>query len=213
MSRSLERRLGEAATKGGNSTLSATQSVKQFMVPSESKILTADQGLVQAVLAKDRKATAEFVDQHIDAVFAYVRRRLAPNYEPADDLVQDIFLESWEALRNFRGQSSVRTWILGIARHKVQDYYRSRLRTFVDIEDSSAVVPAGFDLAHEQQNESARVAFVLTQLPEHYRLALRWRYWEQWSAEEMALQTGKTEKAVERLLSRAREQFRRCYGG
>ena len=38
--------------------------------------------------------------------------------------------------------------------------------------------------------------------------ALRWRYWEQRSAGEMGQLTGCTEKAVERLLYRAREQFR-----
>ena len=41
------------------------------------------------------------------------------------------------------------------------------------------------------------------------RLALLWRYWEKCSAAEMARRAGKTEKAIERLLMRARDQFRR----
>jgi DNA-directed RNA polymerase specialized sigma24 family protein len=45
-------------------------------------------------------------------------------------------------------------------------------------------------------------------LPEPYRLALLWRYWEKRSTQEMAMRTGKTEKAIERLLARAREMFR-----
>jgi len=49
---------------------------------------------------------------------------------------------------------------------------------------------------------------VLATLPEAYSLALLWRYWEKCSAQEMALRTGKTEKAIERLLARAREMFR-----
>ena len=49
---------------------------------------------------------------------------------------------------------------------------------------------------------------VLGTLPEAYRLALLWRYWEKRSAHEMAMLTGKTEKAIERLLARAREMFR-----
>jgi DNA-directed RNA polymerase specialized sigma24 family protein len=35
-----------------------------------------------------------------------------------------------------------------------------------------------------------------------------WRYWEEASAREMAAKTGKTEKAIERLLARARVEFR-----
>ncbi len=49
---------------------------------------------------------------------------------------------------------------------------------------------------------------VLASLPDQYRLALKWRYWDGASAREMALKTGKTEKAIERLLARARAEFR-----
>ena len=50
---------------------------------------------------------------------------------------------------------------------------------------------------------------VLAQLPEPYGLVLLWLYWEKRSAREMAESTGKTEKAIERLLARARSQFKR----
>jgi DNA-directed RNA polymerase specialized sigma24 family protein len=48
-------------------------------------------------------------------------------------------------------------------------------------------------------------------LPESYSLVLLWRYWEGRSAREMASATGKTEKAVERLLARARTRFRELW--
>jgi RNA polymerase sigma-70 factor (ECF subfamily) len=184
------------------------------MAAPDTMHLSAEQSLVAAVLAKDRKATAEFVNLHIDAVFAFVRRRLAPRYEAADDLVQDVFLEAWQALPGFRAQASLRTWLLGIARHKVQDYYRAKLRVFLDIDDEAPpAVAAGFDVTLDDQHQAERIEGALAQLPEHYQVALRWRYWEQWSAEDMARAMGKSEKAVERMLARAREQFRRCYGG
>jgi DNA-directed RNA polymerase specialized sigma24 family protein len=46
-------------------------------------------------------------------------------------------------------------------------------------------------------------------LPEAYTLALIWQYRDEKSIREMAQLTGKTEKAMERLLARARENFRR----
>jgi len=65
----------------------------------------------------------------------------------------------------------------------------------------------------EQQLDSAmqrqRVQATLALLPEAYGLALLWRYRDGKSAREMAELTGKTEKAIERLLARARENFRR----
>jgi DNA-directed RNA polymerase specialized sigma24 family protein len=53
----------------------------------------------------------------------------------------------------------------------------------------------------------------LARLPEAYGLVLLWRYWEEHSTKEMAAQTGKTEKAMERLLARARVHFRRLWEG
>ncbi len=60
----------------------------------------------------------------------------------------------------------------------------------------------------EQDELRRNTRRVLASLPEQYRLALIWRYWEKSSAREMALKTGKTEKAIERLLARARAEFR-----
>ena len=70
-------------------------------------------------------------------------------------------------------------------------------------------VDPGFDDRIQDHQIGLRIESILTRLPEAYRLALLWRYWEKCSAAEMARRSGKTEKAIERLLMRAREQFRR----
>src|SRR6266852_2395730 len=90
---------------------------------------TDDMRLVAEVLRKDRKATAEFVSKYSDWVYSYVRRRVMPQTEVAEDLVQEVFVAAWRGLKSYRGDASLRSWLLGIARHKVDDYYRKRLRT------------------------------------------------------------------------------------
>jgi DNA-binding beta-propeller fold protein YncE len=62
-----------------------------------------DSELVAAVLRKDRKATAEFVTRYADALYRYVRSRLAPRYDQVDDLVQEVFLTAWQSLKQYRG--------------------------------------------------------------------------------------------------------------
>jgi RNA polymerase sigma factor (sigma-70 family) len=172
-----------------------------------------DLSLVAAVLSKDRKATAEFVARFADGLYAYVRSRLAPRYDEVDDLVQEIFLAAWENLSRYQSRGPLQAWVIGIARHKVEDYYRARLRVLDPAEDSlhdhfvSAVVPE-FHRALERDELRRKTKSVLSSLPESYRLVLIWRYWEQASAREMAIKTGKTEKAIERLLARARTEFR-----
>ena len=173
-----------------------------------------DTALVSAVLRKDRKATAEFVDRYSDDIYRYVRSRLAPRYELADDLLQEIFLAAWESLSRYRATGSLQAWIMGIARHKVEDYYRERLRTpesFEDVErEPEPAISAATEIHKllEQDQLRKNTQRVLAELPERYRLALIWRYWDKTSAREMALKMGKTEKAIERLLARARAEFR-----
>jgi RNA polymerase sigma-70 factor, ECF subfamily len=174
----------------------------------------SDRELVAEVLAKDRKATAEFVARCADHVYGYVRRRLVPRADLAEDLVQEVFLAAWENLEKFRGDSTLQNWLLGIARHKVEDHYRRRLRELPlhDEDESFRNEPATLhgveeSLAKRQAGEMTQE--ILASLPETYSVILLWKYWEKRSLREIAEQTGKTEKAIERLLSRARLQFKK----
>lgn len=178
-----------------------------------------DRDLIAAILHRDRKATAEFVGLHIDALHGYVRHRLFPREDLIEDLVQEVFLAAWQQLPLFRGESPLRNWLLGIARHKVEDYYRTRLR------HSDAWPEDGDELPHELQFDPCwddyldrealqnRTRRALEGLPEAYRLVLLWRYWDKRSTKEMASLTSRTEKGVERLLAHAREEFKRRWDG
>ncbi len=171
--------------------------------------------LVRAVLQRDRKATAEFVARYSDPIYAYVRRRLLPRADLVDDLVQDVFVAALDSLAAFAGASSLHTWLLGIARHKVEDYYRECLKqpaALSDIEDEGdepRQPPAEYDEILDAAKRQRRIVQILAELPDAYRAVLLWRYWEKRSAREMAAASGKTEKAIERLLARARQEFRR----
>jgi RNA polymerase sigma-70 factor (ECF subfamily) len=48
--------------------------------------------------------------------------------DTADDLVQETYLRAWRALPGFRGEASVRTWLLTIARRTAADQIRSARR-------------------------------------------------------------------------------------
>jgi len=172
-----------------------------------------DVALVTAVLQRDRKATAEFVDTYTDAVYAFIRQRLSPRLDLVEDLVQEVFIAAWENLNSFRGASPLRAWLLGIARHKVEDHYRRRLQSAQPLEPATAEELPAEDLDMEgiadRERTERRARQVLEELPERYRVALQWRYWEKRSTRQMAKAVGRSEKAIERLLARAREQFRR----
>jgi RNA polymerase sigma-70 factor, ECF subfamily len=173
----------------------------------------SDLKLAAAVLAKDRKATAEFVKLYSDGIYSYVRRRLIPRTDIVDDVVQEVFVAALDSLSQFRGTSSLKTWLLAIARHKVEDYYRSLMRRAAEEDTEEDLLLASGDPSPDDLMDRARledrVRTVLRSLPELYSMVLLWRYWERHTAREIADATGKTEKAVERILARARAQFKR----
>ena len=187
---------------------------QETQTPNETCTNVADDiRLVSEVLRKDRKATAELVERYSDCVYSYVRRRVMPRAE-AEDMVQEVFLAAWHGLGNFRGEASLGHWLLGIARHKIQDYYRKRLREpEMSNEIDEAFPELTGNLTYEERldyaNAQEKTYRILAKLPETYGLVLRCRYLEQHSAREMAELTGKTEKAIERLLARARDHFKK----
>lgn len=187
----------------------------QIVTPEPPRVAGEEMELVAAVLRKDRKATAELVSRYSDPIHGYLRHRLTPKVHLADDLLQEVFLAAWRGLKDFRGQSSLKSSLLGIARHKVEDHYRKRLREpeqmpaeGEDSEPGLIVVP-GIDDHLDLETRRRKMQNVLRSLPESYSTVLLWRYWEHRSAAEMAARTGKSVKAIERLLARARAQFKR----
>ena len=50
------------------------------------------------------------------------------DYQTAEDLVQDTFVAAWKARERFRGDCTERTFLSGILRNKIIDFYRSRGR-------------------------------------------------------------------------------------
>ena len=135
--------------------------------------------LAKAVLRRDRKASAEFVQLYSDPLYRYIRFRLQPRLESVEDLVQEVFLTAWKSLDKYQGASPLRVWLLGIARHKVQDHYRQILKSVPFPDDAEELKsddePLEALLATRQAQE--RVSAILVQLPEDYRTALLWRYW------------------------------------
>jgi RNA polymerase sigma-70 factor (ECF subfamily) len=181
----------------------------------EPEVPPADLALVAAVLRKDRKATADFVARYADTVHRYIRARVFPRQGKAEDLFQEVFIAAWQNLGQFRGDSSLESWLMGIARHKVEDFYRAQLReaATLDEEDTTLGVEGEFQIIEglDEAKQRAKMKTVLAGLPEIYRLVLMWRYWEKRTTREMADQCGKTEKSIERLLARARQQFREVW--
>lgn len=68
-----------------------------------------------------------WVDLHGDYLFRYAKFRLRET-SLAEDVVQETLLAALQAYQNFAGRGSERTWLVGILKHKITDYYRRTSR-------------------------------------------------------------------------------------
>jgi RNA polymerase sigma-70 factor (ECF subfamily) len=74
--------------------------------------------------------------------YAYLRVR---DDAAAEDLVQETFLAALKSKENFEGESSERTWLVGILRHKLMDYFRRSFHEHhVDPESDSSELEKAF---------------------------------------------------------------------
>ncbi|HEY9197930.1 MAG TPA: sigma-70 family RNA polymerase sigma factor [Gammaproteobacteria bacterium] len=68
-----------------------------------------------------------WLDEHGDALYRYALLRLR-NADQAEELVQETFVAALQARERFSGGASVRTWLIGILKHKILDQFRRDAR-------------------------------------------------------------------------------------
>lgn len=120
-------------------------------------------------------AVAAFVRRTQPDVWRYCAHLVDPG--SADDLTQDVYIRALAALSKFRGDSSVRTWLLTIARRTCADAIRSRQRRRALIDrlgqrernrapvlEASSTGQVDLDVVIAGLDDDRRAAFALTQI-------------------------------------------------
>jgi RNA polymerase sigma-70 factor (ECF subfamily) len=129
--------------------------------------------------------------------------------DEADEIVQETWLTAVRNIRRFQPtRGSFADWLCGpaanIVRHTLRQRQRRRKR-----EQAERVIDAGS--ACEDRERQDRVAAALGSLPERQEAVLRAKYVDGLSVAEIAARGSESPKAVESLLSRARQAFRELY--
>ena len=88
----------------------------------------SDEALLAACGTGDAPALGALFDRFHQAVYRFASRLAVTDDLARDDLVQATFLEVQRAAPSFRGTSSVKTWILGIAANIARHTLRAERR-------------------------------------------------------------------------------------
>jgi RNA polymerase sigma-70 factor (ECF subfamily) len=161
-----------------------------------------DKWLVQRILSGDKAAGEQFVIEHYEAIFRFLRN-LTGNKEDAEDLTQQTFLRAWEALPSFRGDSSLSTWLHSIAYREYTHWLRSR-REFVPLDEI-------VDMPDEQANQNLEAVLLRWAIyrldPEHREVFVLY-YVQGFSVSEIAKIIGVPAGTVKSRLFFARQKLR-----
>ena len=84
--------------------------------------MTREEGLVAAAKAGDRNALEELLAIHIDDLYRFSLQLMWSDKAGAEDLCQESLLSAIEGLPTFRGTSTFRTWLFGVAYNKYRHY-------------------------------------------------------------------------------------------
>jgi RNA polymerase sigma-70 factor (ECF subfamily) len=168
-----------------------------------------DEELVARTRSGDRWAEEALFRKHVNFVAA-LSYRLLRNHEEADDVVQDTFIEALSQLRTLSNPSALRSWLAGIAVHKIHNRFRSqKLRALLGFHYSShdaaleACAPEG--ASAEVRAELGLVDDALRVVPDTARAAWILRHVEGFSLEEVARLCGCSLATAKRRIQRAQK--------
>jgi RNA polymerase sigma-70 factor (ECF subfamily) len=171
----------------------------------------SDEALLAACGTGDGAALGALFDRFSVAVYRFAARLATTDDLARDDVVQATFLEVRRTAHTFRGTSSVKTWILGVAanvaRHTLRTERRRRDRQAKFVERMTAV-PAQVDEQVERRKLLARVADALAALPRDQQVAFILCDMEQLPGVEVARVLEIPEGTLWRRLHTARKAIR-----
>ncbi|HPF26270.1 MAG TPA: RNA polymerase sigma factor [Steroidobacteraceae bacterium] len=182
--------------------------------------MTDEQQLVAKMQAGDAQAFGEFFNAYAGRLAAFAARRSPLDSSAIEDIVQQTLINAMRNLAQFRGESTLFTWLCQICRNQLADVRRKlarqpEMQSLTDVvQATQANVPVQLleyrDPLDECAADSTRSAVrrSVNALPPRYARILELRYGDDLSVAEIASVLSLTESAAQSLLARARSAFR-----
>ena len=162
--------------------------------------------------SRPAKRFKELYDHSFDQVYGYIFARTG-DAGTAEEIIQETYTAAWVSMGSFSGRSRDITWVIGIARHKIADYYRKAMRreTFEEAIEEYQQPDAGIETMIIGYETRMDVARAFSALCPAYRYVLAMKYLDGYSVKEIAHALERTPKAIDGMLQRAKAGFLKGY--
>jgi RNA polymerase sigma-70 factor, ECF subfamily len=180
----------------------------------------SDVHLARRLIAGDESAFEEFFAAFFPRLYRFARVRLAGDDDATEEVVQAALITAVQKIYTYRGDAALFTWLCTLCRREIATWLARKGRSSeVSLLEDEPVTRAALETlamltgddpeTQFDRRELARLVQVtLDHLPDRYGDALEWKYLQGLSVDEIAARLGLGYKAVESLLTRARQAFR-----
>lgn len=177
-----------------------------------------EEELIPLLSRGDRKAFEYLLARHHRGVY-HTCKGIVQDEQEAEDVTQEVFIEVYRSISNFRGEARFTTWIHRIAVNRALDAVRKQQRRtgagVVALDGSSSAALA--ELPHlpnpasqlEEKEKSALLRAAVNSLPENQKAAFVLSRIEGMTQKEVAAILDIQEGALESLLQRARQNLKK----
>jgi RNA polymerase sigma-70 factor, ECF subfamily len=171
----------------------------------------SDDSLLLAVRQHDAAAMAELFDKYGSLVFS-VAFRILHDEQQAQDIVQDIFFQTWMSPREWtRGQGSLGGWFAVVARNRAIDVLRRR-RFTETVDEVVLASPLDVEVEAERSRLIDRVRAEMESFPPEQQRSLELAFFEGLTHAEIADRTGDSLGTIKTRIRLALNRLRKALG-
>ncbi len=172
----------------------------------------------------DSRSFDVFFNGYFPRIYRFALARLDNDHNLAEDTAQVVLCQAISKMSTYRGEAPLFSWLCTFCRHEISRQRKARgyaQGSAQLTEDDPSVCAALESLLSATSDDPGVAAYkaelgrlvqvALDHLPALYADSLECKYVHGFSVREIAGRIGKSEKATESILTRARGAFRDCF--
>ena len=175
---------------------------------------TEEKAFIRKLKKMDERAWEVFCREYSAPLLAFVQFRFGCNREKSEEIVQMTFIRCVKSIRNFKSsRGTLLNWLKAISKNEAHTLVRQNQKQLATIEgifDEIDTAALSEEIVAKEETQLL-IHETIAELYSRYRKVLILKYVENRKVAEIAVMLGQSEKAIESLLSRSRQAFKKVF--
>lgn len=174
-----------------------------------------DLDLIQAINESNTQAFKRLFDAYWNKIYKLALQKL-PEEEDASDITQEVFYIIWKNRGYWKVKTNIASYLQGMLRHKIYDFYaqRDRLPLFIPLDSQDEYWQYSFQMGEQEDfsEENRLIKAEIDNMPERMREVFLLSRFENLSAAQIADKMGISVQTVRNQISSALSRLKNKFG-